>query len=178
MTFSMRRRNFAPARSQQTYCFGGRNWPDDLRGCLRTTALLAQANCIPVDPVAKDNFAGGNLMRIFGVSVMDGKRSCATGDMLARLPASIGYIVAWSIRVGGNGKAVFDGASFALGRMARSSRRRSRSKRTCFVRFGNAGWESSRPPRQAGRGASEDASATAAWFVARRDYVRQADLSK
>ena len=108
-------RNFAPARSQQTYSFGGRSLALTICEDAWNDKHFWRQQLYAVDPVEKLISAGGNLMLNISASPFwIGKRELRH-DMLAAIARNYRVPVAMVNQVGGNDSLVFDGASFALG---------------------------------------------------------------
>jgi NAD+ synthase/NAD+ synthase (glutamine-hydrolysing) len=108
-------RNFAPARSQQTYAFGGRNLALTICEDAWNDKHFWRKQLYSVDPVENLICAGGNLMLNISASPFwIGKRELRH-DMLAAIACKYRVPVAMVNQVGGNDSLVFDGASFALG---------------------------------------------------------------
>ncbi len=108
-------RNFAPARSQQTYSFGGRSLALTICEDAWNDKHFWRKQLYAVDPVEKLISAGGNLMLNISASPFwIGKRELRH-DMLAAIARNYRVPVAMVNQVGGNDSLVFDGASFALG---------------------------------------------------------------
>jgi len=107
-------RNFAPASSQQTYGFGGRNLALTICEDAWNDKHFWRKQLYSVDPVENLICAGGNLMLNISASPFwTGKRELRH-DMLAAIARKYGVPVAMVNQVGGNDSLVFDGASFAL----------------------------------------------------------------
>jgi NAD+ synthase (glutamine-hydrolysing) len=107
-------RNFAPASSQQTYGFGGRNLALTICEDAWNDKHFWRKQLYSVDPVENLICAGGNLMLNISASPFwIGKRQLRH-DMLAAIARKYGVPVAMVNQVGGNDSLVFDGASFAL----------------------------------------------------------------
>jgi len=93
-------RNFAPARSQQTYCFGGRNLALTICEDAWNDKHFWRKQLYSVDPVEKLISAGGNLMLNISASPFwIGKRELRH-DMLAAIACKYRYLWPWSIRLG------------------------------------------------------------------------------
>lgn len=108
-------RNFAPARSQQTYGFGGRNLALTICEDAWNDKQFWRKQLYAVDPVENLISAGGNIMLNISASPFwIGKRELRH-EMLAAIARKYRVAVAMVNQVGGNDSLVFDGASFALG---------------------------------------------------------------
>jgi NAD+ synthase/NAD+ synthase (glutamine-hydrolysing) len=108
-------RNFAPARSQQTYEFCDRNLALTICEDAWNDKQFWRKQLYAVDPVENLISAGGNIMLNISASPFwIGKRELRH-DMLAAIARKYRVPVAMVNQVGGDDSLVFDGASFALG---------------------------------------------------------------
>jgi len=167
-------RNFAPARSQQTYCFGGRNLALTICEDAWNDKHFWRKQLYSVDPVEKLISAGGNLMLNISASPFwIGKRELRH-DMLAAIACKYRVPVAMVNQVGGNDSLVFDGASFALGPDGKVIAQ-AFSFEEDLVFFDSETLVGDLHASSAGGGAdaSEEASAYGALVLGTRDYVRK-----
>lgn len=165
-------RNFAPAKSQQTFDFDG--------NCIALTICEDAWNdkhfwrkrLYAVDPVENLVKAGGNIMLNISASPFWIGKQDLRREMLATIARNYRIPVAMVNQVGGNDSLVFDGSSFALGPDGNVIAQ-ARSFEEDLLLFDSSALTGDVRPALLSGDSSEEASAYAALVLGTRDYVRK-----
>ena len=165
-------RNFAPAKSQQTFDFDG--------NCIALTICEDAWNdkhfwrkrLYAVDPVENLVKAGGNIMLNISASPFWIGKQDLRREMLATIARTYRIPVAMVNQVGGNDSLVFDGSSFALGPDGNVIAQ-ARSFEEDLLLFDSSALTGDVRPALPSGDSSEEASAYAALVLGTRDYVRK-----
>jgi NAD+ synthase (glutamine-hydrolysing) len=166
-------RNFAPARSQQLFAFGGRQMALTICEDAWNDKHFWNKRLYRVDPVEELVRAGGNfVLNISASPFWMGKRQLRR-DMLAAIAKNQNVPVAMVNQVGGNDSLVFDGSSVVIAPDGKVIAQ-GKSFAEDLLYFDSTNLTGDMHPQIAG----EEASAYAALVLGTRDYVQKCGFQK
>jgi NAD+ synthase (glutamine-hydrolysing) len=166
-------RNFAPAKSQQLFGFGGKQMALTICEDAWNDKRFWNRRLYGIDPVEELVRAGGNLvLNISASPFWLGKRELRQ-DMLASIARNQKVPVVMVNQVGGNDSLVFDGSSLVIapdGKMIAQAK----SFEEDLIYFGSENLSGDVHPQIAG----EEASAYEALVLGTRDYVHKCGFTR
>ncbi len=166
-------RNFAPARSQQLFSFGGKQMALTICEDAWNDKRFWNRRLYGVDPVEELVRAGGNfVLNISASPFWLGKRELRR-DMLAAIAQNQKVPVAMVNQVGGNDSLVFDGSSLVI-RPDGEVIAQAKSFEEDLIYFDSETLTGDMHPQIEG----EEASAYAALVLGTRDYVHKCGFQR